>query len=110
MKISNILLFFITVTMLWGVYYLVDIKIKLKAYKLFKIDEESFLDYCYREYNDWAWYLRKKLNWRLFYNSRLFVIFQRLKGIILVLISLILLAVYLYLYFTEYRVFLYEKI
>ena len=110
MKIGNILLFFVTVCTLWGIYYLIDINIKLKAYNAFKETNESFLDYCCREYNDWAWKIRKKLNWKLFYNTRLFIIFRRLQGILLVLIGLGLLVLYFCLFFTEYRVFLYEKI
>lgn len=91
-----------------GIYQFIYIHILYNGYLSEKIENESFIDFCVRYFDKTAkWKLRKKVTvLRRFYNGRGFRIFTRLKGVLLVLISLLIVIFILYIKSTDYSVFL----
>lgn len=91
-----------------GVYQFIYIHILYKGYLSEKLENESFLDFCIRYFDKTVrWKFRKKITFlRRFYNGKGFRIFTRLKGVFLVLISLLIVILILYIKSTDYSVFL----
>ena len=91
-----------------GIYQFIYIHILYKGYLSEKLENESFLDFCIRYFDKTVrWKFRKKIViLRRFYNGKGFRIFTRLKGVLLVLISLLIVILILYIKSTDYSVFL----
>lgn len=95
-------LFFIT-----GVWQFAWIVIHRKGYEMEKVDEESFPDFLFRYYaDDWRWKLRKKFVPRWFYYSKCFLIFTKIKGVVLIFSGLAIAFLLFYISGTEYGAFL----
>lgn len=104
MIVDDLIVFIASLSILFGIWQFIWIEVNTRGYLIKKLDNESFADFLFRYYkDDVVWRIRKKLRVKWFYNSKGFLKFLRLKGIILVLIGFTLLVLRLYLSFTDYR-------
>jgi hypothetical protein len=89
LTINDVLLLLATLSILNGIYKFVWIVWIHRAYNEQKKDKESFFDFCCEFYKDnFDWKLRKRLNFRWYYNSKLHKIFTRFFGFLQVLIGI----------------------
>ena len=104
MRVVDIILGFATFNLLLGVWQFIYLMICKSAYETLALKDETFFEFMSREYKWGKW--RERL--RIFYNSDMFIIFQRLKGIILVLMGVLLYVIYFVVKFSDYASYLYE--
>ena len=89
LTILHILTFLSTFCVLLGLWQFAWIVIHRKGYELEKQDDESFMDFMFRYYADeWQWKLRKRYGPKWFYYSKMFLIFTKIKGVILIVVGL----------------------
>ena len=106
MSVRNVFICSITFLILLGVWQFIWLFLTVKAYEFFKEENETFFDFCCRQYDSWLWRIRRKMNISWFYNSQAFRIFTILKGLLLVLLACVMLFILISIGFTDYNVWL----
>lgn len=87
--VFQILLFLCSLCLVFGVWQFLWIVIHKKGYEMEKLKGESFPDFLFRYYaEDVMWKLRKRFVPKWFYYSKMFLIFTKVKGVILILAGL----------------------
>ena len=101
--ILQIATFLCSLCLVFGVWQFLWIVILKKGYELEKLEDESFPDFLFRWYgDDFFWKLRKRFVPKWFYYSRMFLIFIKVKGIVLILAGLGLAVALIFVSKSEY--------
>lgn len=105
--ILGILIFLSSLCFVFGVWQFLWIVIHKKGYELEKLENETFYDFLFRYYeDDFFWKLRKRYGARWFYRSKAFLLFMKIKGVLLILSSVLIALGTFLLSESEYAVFL----
>ena len=105
--VLQILTFLSTLCVVFGVWQFLWIVIHKRGYEMEKLEDESFPDFLFRYYaEDFFWKLRKRFVPKWFYYSKMFLIFMKVKGVILILAGLVLALCLVYLSKSEYAAWL----
>jgi hypothetical protein len=105
--IYQIYVFVITYLYAFGLWQFISLRINKKGYKIEKQDGETFFDFMCRYYADnWIWKIRKKLNHRWIYNSKIYGFLVILKGVFSIIFATALLSALIYMRNTDYGVWL----
>ena len=96
-----------------GIYQFLWLKITQKGYELKQeerkeegLPRQSFLEFCFEYYNSISWKIRKSFGIRWFYNSKLFLIYIRLRGVIIFLFGVAIIIAILLVGSSEYAPYL----
>lgn len=99
---KGMLIFIGTLLLLYGVWQFIWLKVTLEGYKIEKQGKETFFDFCVRYYGGFGWNLRKKLGLKSFYNTRFFRVSVRIRGVLLILLSIVIFGFLLFVSQTDY--------
>lgn len=84
--VLHILFLLASLFLIAGIWQFLWIVIHKKGYEMNKLDGEKFMDWCFRYYEgEFVWKLRKKFGPKWFYYSKMFFIFMKIKGVLLIL-------------------------
>lgn len=87
--ILGLLTFLSSLCLVFGFWQFLWIVIHKKGYEMEKLEDESFPDFLFRYYSeDFLWKLRKRFVPKWFYYSKMFLIFVKIKGVLLILAGL----------------------
>lgn len=106
MRIKDIFIFFSSLLILFGLWQFVWLWIAIRGFKYLRENNETFFQFCCRNFDSAIWRIRKKFKMDMFYNSRVFKISVILKGLLLVLLGVVIIVVYFLIKSTEYGVWL----
>lgn len=113
MRLLDLMLFIAFFNIFLGIYHfyflyvtkkLFDIKVKEEGY------DKTWFMFCCDRFDNALWKLRQKFKFRWFYESSLFIIFLRLKGIFSCLVGIAILILIFFLKKTEWWILITEKL
>lgn len=109
MKIGSLFAFLTCLFFGLGIRHIAHYCMLVYSYKNLKEGNETFSDFCKRRLDSASWRFREHLPFKWFYDSKCFIFFQILWGVLLVLVGVCLLALYFLIQNSEYGIFLEER-
>ncbi len=85
-----ILIFFIVISIYYGLWQFVWLRLTRKYYNILKQDGESYFDFLCRWSTSPVWKLKKRLGFARFYRWRVFGTLVKIKGVLYILFGLFL--------------------
>jgi len=101
-SLRHILIFFIVISIYYGVWQFVWLKLTRKYYGILKQDGESYFDFLCRWSTSPVWAIKRRLGFARFYRWKIFNTAVRIKGIFFILLGILIWVVMLLLLRTDY--------